>query len=612
MPDSHEPLLINTLGHSAGALIFGIFLFLLLRDRAGARLRGSWLSVAAAGLAFTWNAGSLLGLTAVDIDPWTVSFITACAFSSLSLLPAVLLHLSVNGKLKPVVATGYILSAFSVVMHFTELVRPGPEYHRLALLLITIGFSALTVAAVVIGSGGTSRIVTAMCLALFSMSFVHFSDGELQHAWSSELAFHHAGIPLALFILLQDFRFVLLDAFIRFLANVFLAALLAFGVIRVTGPHDPRGQLLLFAGVCLLLIVFAFTRGLLQRWLTRVVFRRPDLERSLHEIRSRPPVSDDAEYLAWATQHLARFVETAEAECVAEARIAPYLGSVQSFPAPSADAPQLRGEEAFQWVEALVPLRLWEGELRYVLLGRRHGGRRYLSEDLESLDRLARAIVEQFERFRASEMHRLVSQAELRALQSQINPHFLFNALNTLYGVIPRQAGGARRTVLNLAEIFRYFLQSEKTFIPLAEEVQIIKAYLEIEKLRLGTRLETEIEIDESALTVMIPILSIEPLVENAVKHGVAASSKPERVRLTVRTLADEVLVIVENTGVEAHRGTRPGSKTGAGVGLANVSRRLELCYGSEATLHIDSNPERTIVQFSVPLAKVSQGAVAV
>ena len=81
---------------------------------------------------------------------------------------------------------------------------------------------------------------------------------------------------------------------------------------------------------------------------------------------------------------------------------------------------------------------------------------------------------------RSTEMQRLVSQAELQALQSQINPHFLFNALNTLYGTIPREIAGPRRTVLNLAEIFRYFLQPDKTFIPLEEELKIIHAYLDI------------------------------------------------------------------------------------------------------------------------------------
>src|SRR5437588_10289043 len=143
------------------------------------------------------------------------------------------------------------------------------------------------------------------------------------------------------------------------------------------------------------------------------------------------------------------------------------------------------------WAEAIVPLG-GPAEARYLLFGRRRGGRRYLSEDLQALSRLTAAILAQVERFRNSEMQRLVSQAELRALQSQINPHFLFNALNTLYGIIPREASGARRTVMNLAEIFRYSLQNDRALIALSEELEIVKAYLEIEALRLGPRLHTE------------------------------------------------------------------------------------------------------------------------
>src|SRR6202035_1152906 len=102
--------------------------------------------------------------------------------------------------------------------------------------------------------------------------------------------------------------------------------------------------------------------------------------------------------------------------------------------------------------------------------------------------------------------------------KAQITPLFLFNALITLYGIIPRDATGARKTVLNLAEIFRYFLQSERSFIPLSDGLKMVKAYLAIERLRLGPRLEIEIDVDEAALTVLIPILSIQPLVENAIK----------------------------------------------------------------------------------------------
>jgi LytS/YehU family sensor histidine kinase len=209
-------------------------------------------------------------------------------------------------------------------------------------------------------------------------------------------------------------------------------------------------------------------------------------------------------------------------------------------------------------------------------------------------------ILEQVERFRNLEMQRLVSQAELRALQSQINPHFLFNALNTLYGIIPRDATGARKTVLNLAEIFRYFLQSERTFIRLAEELEIVKAYLDIERLRLGPRLKVEIQVEEAALPVLIPVLSIQPLVENAIKHGLSAKPGAALLRLRASALEDELRISVEDNGGGMHDG---GVQVGAGIGLSNVKRRLQLCFGPDADILIESDSHGTKVQFAVPLA---------
>ena len=622
MNSHHELQLVNTLGHTAGAILFGIFLYLLLRDRAGARLRGSWLSVTAASLAFLWNIGSLAVLVVPPDQPYA-SWVIFFSFAVLSLLPAVLLHLSLDG-FDPVVASGYALSAVAIGMHLLERVRPGFGYQDRALLLITVGFAALTAIAVAkfaLQATGeqqataerrakASRIVGAMCAALFAMSFVHLGSGHAAQAWSRELVFHHAGIPLALFVLLQDYRFVLLDAFMRFLGNALLAGIMVFIAVRlalrgmVVTPRasaNPLYETMLVAGFCLLLIAFAILRGAVQRWLTKVVFRRGDLERAVREIQSRASgFRDEAEFLEWSTSDLADFMSAERAENACADVLAPAFGERELvFPAPLSDVPRLRSLPGCEWAEAVVPLRLAHSGARYILLGRRKGGRRYLSEDLASLSRLAAAIVEQVERFREIEMRRLVSQAELRALQSQINPHFLFNALNTLYGVIPRTAPKARETVLNLAEIFRYFLQSEKTFIPLSEELQIVRAYLEIERLRLGERLETRIEIDEAALGTPIPILSIQPLVENAIKHGVAAKAGPGRLELSAVADDGHVRIAVRDTGPGIN--ADPAGRNGRGVGLSNVRRRLQLCFGPGADLAIHSSPDGTSVEFAVP-----------
>src|ERR1039457_1085623 len=282
MPNTHELLLVNTIGHSAGAIIFGIFLYLLLRDRGAARLRGSWRSLAAGALAFLWNLGSLaavVGNTRSNMEP---QLLLAITFSILSALPAVLFDLSLANSLRPLVRLGYVLSAAAAGLHFAGIRTP-------AFLLITAGFGLLTLIALVALSvqhdreGRLKRMAGAMCSALFAITFVHFSSGHEGQAWSKELALHHAGLPLALFVLLQDYRFVLLDAFIRFLANVLLAAVMIFAVIRAASKlvllngnvaSNPLYEALLPIGLCLLLIAFALLRNRVQRLLTRVVFRR--------------------------------------------------------------------------------------------------------------------------------------------------------------------------------------------------------------------------------------------------------------------------------------------------------------------------------------------------
>jgi two-component system LytT family sensor kinase len=603
----NESLLVNTLGHSAGVLIFGIFLYLLIEDRPARRLRGSTKSMLAAALALAWNLASLLVLGANTPGSTFTNITVAIGFSVLSLLPAVLFDLCLQDRYRLLARAGYALSAVAIALHVAELFREGSRYHRLGLQLITVGFGLLTV----IAAGGffaslddtrranTSRLVGTMSLFLLAMSFVHLGGGHAAQVWSRELAFHHAAIPLALLVLMQDYRFVLLDAFLRFLANVFLAALFTVGVAQawrlgwLSQTSTPFRQALLLAGACLLLIVFAMLRGWLQRLLTRLVFRRPDQDALLHNLKL--PIRDEAQYLIQAASELGRFMG-ADASVVDDAK----FGELDlRRPALVGQLSRGRAELENQGVEVIVPLRFASGDARHVLLGRRSGGRRYLSEDLLALGRSASLVVEQIEQFRESEMRRLVSQAELRALQSQIHPHFLFNALNTLYGIIPREAKGARDTVLNLADILRYFLETGKTFLPLEQELHIIKAYLAVEKLRLGEKLRVEIDVDPDALHILIPILSIEPLIENAVKHAIAPKVEGGTVRLRARLAPHALHITVSDTG----SGFRAAGGTKSGVGLENVTRRLQLCYGAEAQINIQSDATGSSVSFSIPVS---------
>jgi two-component system LytT family sensor kinase len=600
----HEPLLVNTIGHAIGAVTFAIFIYLLLTDR-GARQRASGLSLLAASLAMVWNLSSLLVIP-LPPDDQLSHILSALGASALSLLPAVLLHISPAGRLRWIVIPGYALSAAAVGIHLSEFLAGTPNVHRLGLILITIGFGALTLAAAIplfskAQAGERQRVLSSllgtMALFLFAMSFVHLGYAEVPRAWPVELLLHHAGIPLALVVLLQDYRFVLLDAFLRFLANTLFAGGLTFLALRAApylgitidfGASKFRQGLLLVLA-CFALIVFAMLRTTLQSALTRVLFKRPELEGTLVKLRNMAAGSE-AQFIAFAAEAMGRFMNAVIVD--------PGQAAIPDLHFPTL-ATDLRDTVTGRDIEVIVPVRLPQGATRPLCLGRRQGGRPYLSEDLHALARLSAEVSAQLERLRETEMQRLVSQAELRALQSQIHPHFLFNAFNTLYGVIPKQADAARRLVLNLADIFRYFLQTERSFIPLEEELRIVTAYLEIESLRLGPKLRTEIDADPSVLSALIPILSVEPLVENAVKHGVAAKTEGGLVRVIARPDSGGVLIRVEDSG----RGF-DGAANGHGVGLTNVERRLRLCYGPDSALRIQSSPAGTSVEFHIPIAK--------
>ena len=599
--DIHEPLLINSIGHSAGLLLFAGFLFLFLRDRGSGRYRQSYLPAIAATLALLWNAGSLYVLAALSGLLPASDLIATLSFAILNVLPAVLLQLSLESKSRYIWISGYFLSAVAIALHAAELARPDTRFHQAALWVIVAGFGLLSLAAVFVTDRLGRRIPVSMCLFLLAVSFVHFSSGQVRYAWSSEIALHHAGIPLALYVLLQDYRFLLLDTFLRFVVNSFVAC--GFVVLSVVlnakyrilpqAEQNAFLQGILLVAACVALVALVFVRGHLQLLLTRVVFRRPKREPVLARIRHSGSVAEsEKSFLDSAAEIVAGFIGASRYEVSWKEHSVPL-------------EPAISGPAA----EVCVPVRLARGDGAVILLGRREGGRRYLSEDLHELTWLSAEIVEQLERMRNSEIQRLVSKAELRALQSQINPHFLFNSLNTLYGTIPRDAPDARRMVLNLAEIFRYFLQPDRTFIPLSAELQIVRAYLEIEELRLGDKLKTEIVVDESAEGTSIPILSIQPLVENAVKHGVAARSTPGTVRLRARILPEGLLVEVTDDGDGFSSPGIRRTPSGSGLGLDNVRQRLRLCFGESAPLRIQSSERGSTVSFVVPTDRNDEGA---
>lgn len=614
--NARDPLLINTVGHSVGLMLFFVLVVLLISDGRRRGYKHTSLSLAAASLALLWNLGSLLVL-AVSGDPGrSLGTLAAFSFSVLSVLPSVLLHLVLRGNLKGVVVGGYMVSGAAVVLHLFELQEAPSRFHQWALFFVSGGFPLLIGIAVVAmvrsqraGPAFRNQLVSLGALFLFVLSFLHFGYRHTASAWTAEVTWHHAGIPLVLIVLLQDYRFLLLDVFLRFLFNFGLAAGFAFGgflageEFHLWGKiaHDEFWFGIGLVALCLIPIAFAYSRSVLQRWLTSAVFQRISVEVCAKRlVLSLGSARSEGEMLDVAAANLAecmgakRFVAEAMKDFAHES-------DGQSVASVSLARSGATGEQRL-WAEAMVPIRLSRGDSYCVLLGSRRGGRHYFSEDLEVLRRLSAVVIEQVERFRHEALKRLLSEAELRALQSQINPHFLFNALNTVYGTIDRTSQQARRMVLNLAEILRYALQTDRQFIQLNEELKIVRAYLEIEKLRLGDRLEVAWSVTEASGSALIPVLSIQPLVENAIKHGISVKREKGTVRIVAEQRSTELYVAVEDTGAgfQPESALRDSNRTG--VGLDNVRQRLKLYYGDKTELKIRSDARGSLVSFIIPV----------
>jgi len=213
---------------------------------------------------------------------------------------------------------------------------------------------------------------------------------------------------------------------------------------------------------------------------------------------------------------------------------------------------------------------------------------------------------------REREMGRLATEAELRALRAQINPHFLFNALTTIGYLIQTAPPRALQTLLRLTSLLRGVLRSEGEFTTLGRELDLIEAYLDIERARFEQRLRVSIDVPARLRHIRLPPLVLQPLVENAVKHGVAQRSAGGDVTILARIESDpagvrQLTVRIEDTGAGVSIDVLQRGRE-QGVGLRNVERRLQGQYGSGASLSIDSAPgSGTRVEVRIPVTSSSR-----
>jgi signal transduction histidine kinase len=201
---------------------------------------------------------------------------------------------------------------------------------------------------------------------------------------------------------------------------------------------------------------------------------------------------------------------------------------------------------------------------------------------------------------REAQLVALATEAELKALKAQIDPHFLFNTLNTIASLIHTHPDQAEATVERLAEMFRYVLNgSERRLVPLEDELTFVNGYLEIERARFGKQLHITREIAPKTLSIPVPSLILQPLVENVVQHGRGSDGSIDlAIRITSR--GDEVLIAIADKG--PGMSSEYKADTGYGVGLRNVDERLRKTYGLEHGLEIKANePQGTVVIVRIP-----------
>jgi len=199
---------------------------------------------------------------------------------------------------------------------------------------------------------------------------------------------------------------------------------------------------------------------------------------------------------------------------------------------------------------------------------------------------------------------RALLQARMEALQSQINPHFLFNTLNSISSLVRFDPDTAREMIVKLASILRRLISKTEAFIPLREEISFIDDYLDIEVVRFGPdKLRVLKELDPASLEVLIPSMILQPLVENSIKHGISHKIDGGSIRIRSRVEGRLLLVEVEDDGVGMEASAANEHRTGTGIGLANVMERLKVLYGDNANFKIRSaDAAGTLVTLTMPV----------
>ena len=616
--------LLNLVGLSTGVVLYTMLLAMVLRaSRAhAAQPKLDRLLLATSVLGLVWN---LCALPAYELPNVGIvgpfPLLVAIGFAALGLLPAVVVHSvlrderdGVRGPAKQSIATvAYAVSAAAAGLHLHAAATSSPVPSALAMRLLTYTFVALVVplAAVTRGQPGARRALWGAALAIFAVSALHLSQFHQGEAsWPVELLGHHASLPLAAAILYQDYPFALADLFLKRALALVAIVSVAFLAIATFGLRssafgqfmrlDPRQVGVLVTLWVATALLYPGLRRLTAWFVDSIVLHRPDYRSLRTSIARQVQTHDDVPALL---------------DDVA-AQLAPALSatSIAWREWPAGDEPATQLVIGGPPIHVVVPTT--EAPRYAFTIGALGGGRRLLSDDVATLEAIAvsaarridaiRITGERYDReLREQEMEKLATEAELRALRAQINPHFLFNALTTIGHLISVAPDRAVETLLRLTALLRGVLRSEGEYTTLGRELEVVESYLDIERSRYEQRLRVLIEVPAHLRNVRVPPLVLQPVVENAVKHGIAPRQRGGDVTVAARVengVGRPLLCLtVQDTGVGATPAALEDGKA-RGVGLRNIERRLACQYGEVASLSIQTAPDAgTTVEIRLP-----------
>jgi two-component system LytT family sensor kinase len=442
-------------------------------------------------------------------------------------------------------------------------------------------------------------------------------------------------VVLGAFFLFARFRFS--DLFIRYSFKVVLAALTAVALtlsyyvlscLRLEGrmayPGAARACLETLTAVAVL-VLFTFVDHCIGESVNRWIFRAPDYRTVLRELSEKVAQLRSEAEIAEAVEAAARqSLELKAAQLIALERLSKTSSSKLNMPKSNWPHSNVPGPDWFDAVndgelveldrhdpchargevELLVPVRS-EGRVSHVLAVAPGPVRRGLvTHELDYLRSVAAQFGHRLDALHMEErlvvvqtreavLQQQVTEAELRALRAQVNPHFLFNSLNSIANLVVTNPEQAETMTLRLARVFRHVLaNSARPLISLHEEIEFLETYLQIEEARFGSRLQVKIAVDPAVAMEQIPSLILQPIVENALKHGLGPKPGPGHLWITAEADGSQVCLRVEDDGVGHAIGVlklNGSNERSNGVGLVNVAQRLNALYQDQGRMTIEA-----------------------